>query len=166
MKQWYLIYTKPRQEQVAVANLQQQAYAAFAPSLTVKKRTNQGWKWVNEPLFPNYVFIQLDDLTDDWRPIRSTRGVSGFVRFGSGLPVPINDQLMQPLLELDLQQVSEHLSAQPNVGDHIRVEMGETWVSALVTAENGKGRVEVLLTMLGQEQTLWVESHLVRPLTS
>ena len=89
MKQWYLIYTKPRQELIAVANLQNQAYNAFAPQVSVKKRTNQGWKQVNEPLFPNYVFIQLDDVADDWKPIRSTRGVSGFVRFGSGVPAPI-----------------------------------------------------------------------------
>lgn len=162
MKQWYLIYTKPRQELIAVANLQNQAYTAFAPQLSVKKRTNQGWKQVNEPLFPSYVFIQLDDVTDDWKPIRSTRGVSGFVRFGSGVPVPIRDELMQPLLTLDLMQASERLSAQPKVGDRVIVPIGDTWVSALVTAENAKGRVEVLLNLLGQEQSLWVDSHRVK----
>lgn len=162
MKQWYLIYTKPRQELIAVVNLQNQAYTAFAPQLSVKKRTNQGWKQVNEPLFPNYVFIQLDDVTDDWKPIRSTRGVSGFVRFGSGVPVPIRDELMQPLLTFDLMQASERLSAQPKVGDRVIVPIGDTWVSALVTAENAKGRVEVLLNLLGQEQSLWVDSHRVK----
>lgn len=162
MKQWYLIYTKPRQELIAVANLQNQAYTAFAPQLSVKKRTNQGWKQVNEPLFPNYVFIQLDDVTDDWKPIRSTRGVSGFVRFGSGVPVPIRDELMQPLFTFDLIQASDRLSAQPKVGDRVIVPIGDTWVSALVTAENAKGRVEVLLNLLGQEQSLWVDSHRVK----
>lgn len=162
MKQWYLIYTKPRQELIAVTNLQNQAYTAFAPQLSVKKRTNQGWKQVNEPLFPNYVFIQLDDVTDDWKPIRSTRGVSGFVRFGSGVPVPIRDELMQPLFALDLSQVSQHLSPQPKVGDRVSVPIGETWVNAIVTAENAKGRVEVLLNLLGQEQSLWVDSHQVK----
>lgn len=162
MKQWYLIYTKPRQELIAVANLQNQAYTAFAPQLSVKKRTNQGWKQVNESLFPNYVFIQLDDVTDDWKPIRSTRGVSGFVRFGSGVPVPIRDELMQPLFTFDLIQASDRLSAQPKVGDRVIVPIGDTWVSALVTAENAKGRVEVLLNLLGQEQSLWVDSHRVK----
>jgi len=162
MKQWYLIYTKPRQELIAVANLHNQAYVAFAPQVGIKKRTNQGWKLVNEPLFPNYVFIQLDDLTDDWRPIRSTRGVSGFVRFGSGIPAPISDELMQPLLVLDLQQMSEQLSVQPKIGECVSVPIGESWINAVVTAENAKGRVEVLLNLLGQEQSLWVESHLVK----
>jgi transcriptional antiterminator RfaH len=162
MKQWYLIYTKPRQELIAVANLQNQAYTAFAPQVSVKKRTNQGWKQVNEPLFPNYVFIQLDDVADDWKPIRSTRGVSGFVRFGSGLPAPISDALMLPLLALDWQQVSEQLSIYPKVGDRVNVSIGETWVSALVTADDAKGRVEVLLNLLGQEQSLWVDSHRVK----
>lgn len=163
MRQWYLIYTKPRQELIAVANLQNQGYTAFAPQLSVKKRTNQGWKQVNEPLFPNYVFVQLDDVTDDWKPIRSTRGVSGFVRFGSGMPVPIRDELMQPLFALDLMQVGERLSAQPKVGDRVSLPIGDTWVSALVTAENAKGRVEVLLTLLGREQSLWVDVHCLKP---
>jgi len=162
MKQWYLIYTKPRQELIAVANLQNQAYTAFAPQVSVKKRTNQGWKQVNEPLFPNYVFIQLDDVADDWKPIRSTRGVSGFVRFGSGVPAPISDALMRPLLALDWQQVSEQLSIYPKVGERVIVSIGDTWVSALVTAEDAKGRVEVLLNLLGQEQSLWVDSHRVK----
>jgi transcriptional antiterminator RfaH len=165
MRNWYLIYTKPRQELIAVANLQNQAYTAFAPQVSLKKRTNQGWKEVIEPLFPNYVFIQLDDVADDWRPIRSTRGVSGFVRFGSGLPAPISDELMQPLLALNLQQVSEQLSTYPKIGDRVKVSIGDTWVSALVTAENAKGRVEVLLNLLGQEQSLWVDSRLVKVAT-
>lgn len=166
MKHWYLIYTKPRQEQIAVANLQNQHYTAFAPQVMVRKRTNQGWKNVNEPLFPNYVFIQLDCVTDDWRPIRSTRGVSGFVRFGTGLPAPVSDELMKPLLDLNLEQMGEQLSIYPKVGEKVTVSIGETWVDALVTAENAKGRVEVLLNLLGQEQSLWVDSRLIRMATN
>jgi transcriptional antiterminator RfaH len=162
MKHWYLLYTKPRQEQIAVSNLHNQAYRALAPQITLTKRTSQGWKAVSEPLFPNYVFIQLDDVTDNWAPIRNTRGVNGFVRFGSGLPAPISDQLMQPLLELDLAQLGTQLSLCPKVGDCVDVAIGEAWINALVTAESGKGRIEVLLTILGQEQSLWVESHQVR----
>lgn len=108
------------------------------------------------------MFIQLDCVTDDWRPIRSTRGVSGFVRFGTGLPAPVSDELMKPLLDLNLEQMGEQLSIYPKVGEKVSVSVGETWVDALVTAENAKGRVEVLLNLLGQEQSLWVDSRLIR----
>lgn len=162
MKHWYLIYTKPRQELIAVQNLLNQSYKAFAPQVTLKKRTNQGWKLLIEPLFPNYVFVELDDVTDDWRPIRSTRGVSGFVRFGSGVPAPIRDELMKPLLELNLVQMGEQLSDYPKIGERVEVSIGEVWINALVTAENAQGRVEVLLTLLGQEQQLWIDSRLVK----
>jgi transcriptional antiterminator RfaH len=164
MKHWYLIYTKPRQELIAVENLRNQSYTSFAPQVMLKKRTNQGWKQVSEPLFPNYVFVELDAVTDDWRPIRSTRGVSGFVRFGSGVPAPVPDELMKPLLELNLVKMGEQLSAYPKVGERVEVSVGDTWINALVTAENAEGRVEVLLTLLGQEQQLWVDSRLVKTL--
>lgn len=35
-----------------------------------------------ESLFPGYLFIQLDQLNDNWHPIRSTRGVNQLVTFG------------------------------------------------------------------------------------
>ncbi len=37
---------------------------------------------VLQPLFPNYLFIQLDKQVANFNAIRSTRGVGSFVRFG------------------------------------------------------------------------------------
>ena len=33
-------------------------------------------------LFPGYLFIHLDKKQENWSPIRSTKGVLNFVRFG------------------------------------------------------------------------------------
>ena len=33
-------------------------------------------------LFPGYLFIYLDETSENWSPIRSTIGVLNFVRFG------------------------------------------------------------------------------------
>ena len=33
-------------------------------------------------LFPGYLFIQLDEKLENWSPIRSTKGVQNFVKFG------------------------------------------------------------------------------------
>ena len=33
-------------------------------------------------LFPGYIFIHLDKKQENWSPIRSTKGVLNFVRFG------------------------------------------------------------------------------------
>lgn len=39
-----------------------------------------------ESLFPRYLFIHLDDIAENWAPIRSTRGVAGLVRSGASIP--------------------------------------------------------------------------------
>lgn len=38
MAQWYVMYTKPRQEIVALENLQRQNYSVFFPQARVQKR--------------------------------------------------------------------------------------------------------------------------------
>ena len=74
MKNWYLIQTKPKQEAEAQRNLSDQNYAVFFPKAFIKGKT--------VPLFPRYLFIELDDKSQNWTPIRSTKGVANFVRFG------------------------------------------------------------------------------------
>ena len=74
MKNWYLIQTKPQQEQVATQNLSNQNYAVFHPKAIIKGKSVS--------LFPRYLFIELDEKSQNWTPIRSTRGVANFVRFG------------------------------------------------------------------------------------
>jgi transcriptional antiterminator RfaH len=162
MSHWYVLYTKPRQELAAVANLENQHYRVFCPRVEVKKRTAQGWKVVSEPLFPNYVFIYLNDTTDNWKPIRSTIGINGFVRFGSGLPIAMPETTMQALQSLNLNQISDTLTQYPKAGDRVLVSIGDSLVNALVQAADAKGRVQVLLQLLGQDQTIWIESTAIQ----
>lgn len=81
-KYWYLVYTKPQSEVIAYHHLLQQEYDVFLPMVTRKKRVRTVYKQIEEPLFPRYLFISLDMKFDNWSPIRSTRGVTGLVRFG------------------------------------------------------------------------------------
>ena len=74
MKQWYLIKTKSRQENIAIKNLKNQNFNVYCPFTTISNKI--------VALFPGYVFIQLDKNTQNWAPIRSTKGVLNFVRFG------------------------------------------------------------------------------------
>ena len=74
MKKWYLIKTKPRQENTAIINLENQGYTTYCPIVKINKK--------NVVLFPGYIFIYLDKNNENWSPIRSTKGVLNFVRFG------------------------------------------------------------------------------------
>ena len=70
---WYLVKTKPRMEEMAEMNLKNQRIEFFLPRFTCGKREGK-------VIFPGYVFIK-PKTTDTFQSIRSTRGVSDFVRF-------------------------------------------------------------------------------------
>jgi transcriptional antiterminator RfaH len=79
---WYVLTSKPREEQRAYDNLISQGYDIFLPKLAkvIKKKVDKTVAF--QPLFPNYLFIQLDKQVANFNAIRSTRGVGSFVRFG------------------------------------------------------------------------------------
>ena len=65
MKNWYLLKTKPRQEIIAKQNLKNQGYGVFCPMSKINNRL--------EVLFPGYLFVQLNEKTQNWSPINSTK---------------------------------------------------------------------------------------------
>ena len=76
MKAWYLIQSKPRQESIAQENLQRQGYDTYLPMAYLRRRQRGRFTTNTGPMFPRYLFIHLCSENDDWRPLRSTVGVS------------------------------------------------------------------------------------------
>ena len=70
---WYLVKTKPRMEEMAEMNLTNQNIEYFLPRFTCGKREGK-------VVFPGYIFIK-PKMRDTFQSIRSTRGISDFVRF-------------------------------------------------------------------------------------
>jgi len=70
---WYLVKTKPRMEKIAEVNLKNQSIEYFLPRFNCGKREGK-------VIFPGYIFIK-PKTTDTFQSVRSTRGISDFVRF-------------------------------------------------------------------------------------
>ena len=70
---WYLVKTKPRMEEMAEINLKNQSIEYFLPRFTCGKREGK-------VIFPGYIFIRPKP-EHTFQSIRSTRGISDFVRF-------------------------------------------------------------------------------------
>jgi len=58
-KAWLVIYTKPRQEKKLAQRLIQAGYEVYLPTQRLKKRWSDRWKWVEMPLIPSHLFIQI-----------------------------------------------------------------------------------------------------------
>ena len=145
---WYLVLTKPRQENIAQSNLLHQGFQVYLPFLQHFKRKQRLYQVVSEPLFPRYLFISLRSGIDDWSKVRSTKGCISLVRFGS-LPARIPNQLIEHLKTEE--NLREHMTAKSpdfKPGDRVRILEGilENY-EGIIEMKNGQQRVTLLLTI-------------------
>lgn len=167
MYAWYLVYTKPQQERVALENLLRQGYESYLPLVRVRRRRQGRYVKIVEPMFPRYLFMHLSDETDNWGPIRSTIGVSSLVRFGV-LPARVPDDLIDTLRaredEEGLQKV-EPVELQP--GDRVRIVEGVmAGYEAIFEAGTGRERVSLLLEIANTTARVQVSGHDIEPIPS
>lgn len=154
---WYLVHTKPRQEHCALENLQNQGYTCYLPMLAAEKLQRGKLQLVSSPLFPRYLFIQLDTQLQgkSWAPIRSTKGVSRLVCFGTD-PARVHDSLVSSLKEHETQacQNPEHLFTP---GEKLHITEGPfQGLEAIYDMPDGESRVMVLIELLSKPVRLAV----------
>ncbi len=145
MKKWYLIQTKPQQEAIAVQNLSNQGFNIFHPKAIIENKTVS--------LFPRYLFIELDDKNQNWTPIRSTKGVANFVRFGLEF-AKVPNQIIN-MIRIQQQQTIEKLIniCSHQKGDAIEIQSGTfKGQQAIFQNYNSGDRIIVLLKLIGQYQ--------------
>ena len=158
MKYWYTVHTKPRQEHIAEENLQRQGFIVYLPRIQATRRLKNRWRDVIEPLFPRYLFIQVDSDTKSLAPVRSTRGVSDLVRFGYQL-VPVPDDLIDSIKNLEDEYSGLYIPKSQlfNTGDEVMIQEGPfTDMKGVYQCDQGEQRAIILLECLGRLNTLTV----------
>jgi transcriptional antiterminator RfaH len=149
---WYAVQCKPREEARALENLERQGFNCYSPTLNVEKLRHGRKVKVSESLFPGYLFIHLDEVNDNWYPIRSTRGVLQLVRFSS-YPTPVPDKI----IDLIRQRLAAGRPSVPYLrpGERVRITNGAfAQFEAFFVANDGEARVLLLMNILQSEQTL------------
>lgn len=148
---WYLIHTKPRQEQCAKQNLERQGHLCYLPTLPVERVRKGNLSVTDEPLFPRYLFIRLDkaDSAKSWSPIRSTKGVSRLVSFGIE-PAKIDNRLIYFLKsqETVVQSQPQRLLTP---GERVRLTDGAfAGIEGIYQMTDSESRVMVLIELLSK----------------
>lgn len=154
---WYLIHTKPRQEQRALLNLEQQGYTCYLPLLATEKLRQGALTVVQEPLFSRYLFIRLETSHSgkSWAPIRSTQGVSRLVTFGTE-PAKVSTGLIEALCSQSdgMREQPERLFIE---GDHVQIKDGPfAGLEAIYQMDDGESRAMVLIDLLSKPTKLAV----------
>ena len=159
-RSWYLIFTKPRQENLAKENLERQGFVTYLPLAEQSRRRNGRYIKSVEPYFPRYLFIQLNTDTDNWAPIRSTLGVAQMVQFG-GFPAQVPEELIASLKANDdsdgLQKVSRR---DLSPGDRVEIVGGPfSGYEGIYQKQKSAERVAVLLEIVGKNTALTLSAH-------
>jgi transcriptional antiterminator RfaH len=154
MRNWYLIKTKPRQENVAIKNLENQKYSTYCPTVTINNK--------HIVLFPGYLFIYLDKKKENWSPIRSTKGVVNFVRFGLNF-AQVPDTVIKFLKANQLinKEKLKNLNRFKS-GDKVQITDGifKNCV-AIFKSSKAEDRVILLMNILGQQQAITIKQESV-----
>ena len=92
---WYVVHTRPKQEDRTSTNLRAWGIETLSPKLRVNKFNEFTGKLTQivKPLFPRYIFSRFR-YDQTYHRVRYTRGVHSLVSFNDQ-PVPVADEIIE-----------------------------------------------------------------------
>jgi transcriptional antiterminator RfaH len=163
---WYVIHTKPARESLAEANLQRQGFEVHLPRVLQSVRRHGRSRVCVTPLFPRYLFLQLNEGSQALSPVRSSLGVAEIVRFGARYAIVPNGIIAELRMRADPHSGLHRLAIGPALaqGSKVRITSGPfNGLDGVFEREAGPDRVIVLLNLLGQDAQVRLPADLVLP---
>jgi transcriptional antiterminator RfaH len=145
---WYLLYTKPRHEKKVSAALTEASVNSYLPTAKKLRTWCDRKKYIDEPLFPSYVFVQLNSPRDYLNAL-NTEGTLHFVRFGKEIArvqeSVINDIKLVVEKGTDIEVTPEYFSP----GQKLVINQGPlTSLACEVIQYKGKEKLLVRVNLL------------------
>ena len=157
---WYALQHKPAQGDRALAHLQNQDIACFYPKVQVEKIKAGKRTQKLEPLFPGYLFINLEQTDPAWAKLRSTRGVLRVVSFANK-PAAIADGVIQHIKD-SLGSVVQQGGLK--CGEAVQLSEGPfEGINAVFQAYDGEERAIVLINFMQKQQRVKVPVSVLKP---
>lgn len=153
---WYLVHTKPRLEDVALANLVHQGFECYLPQMRIERIRRRKAEIAIEPMFPRYLFIRLDSSNQgkSWSPIRSTLGVSQLVHFGTQA-AKVDDALVELLKQ---RQQTMPTATMFHRGDSVVITDGPfAGIEAIYQMADAQSRALILLDILSKRVSMQID---------
>lgn len=152
MKRWYVVNTQPHQEARADDNLRRQGFYSWLPLFRRPRKHARRTDYVLAPLFPGYLFVELDPEVERWRSINGTFGVVRLLCNGD-TPLAVPDRLVEEIMQ---RRDGSGLVVLPPrrlvVGKALRVAVGPfADLEGLFQEMLGRERVILLFNLLGRK---------------
>lgn len=152
--------TKFNQEDRAERELSQQGIECFLPKYKIEKLVKRKKIISEEPLFTQYIFVLIDSRKNNWTSIKSTRGVSNIVVFGSR-PSIIHEDVISEIRKLESLPPVPLLKA----GQTVKIVDGPfKGLDAIYKAPDGAARSLILINFIQNNQNLIIDNNSIQPL--
>ena len=159
---WHVVQTRPRSENKAAAHLQRQGFDVYLPQYLRRRSHARKVDFVPTPLFPQYLFVAIDFLSQRWRAVNSTVGVTRLICHGE-LPVELPRHVVESLQgRHDAQGFVRQQRNFLRSGQKIRIRDGAfSDFLGLFESMNDGERVAVLLDLLGRKVRVVLSADVV-----
>jgi transcription antitermination factor NusG len=160
--EWFALRVKPRFEKSVATIARNKGYEEFLPLYQCRRKWSDRYQSVELPLFPGYVFCQLNS---EFRlPLLTIPGALHFIGVGR-VPAPIDAEEIAALQAA----MRSGLWAEPwpflSAGQRVRLEEGPlAGLEGLLIQIREKQRLVVSVTLLKRSVAVEIERDWVRPL--
>ena len=157
---WYVVQSKPREEERALHFLQEKGFYAYLPRMEVVKMRGFEKTKIQKPLFPGYLFCWFD-IGENLAHVRWTQGVKKLLP-ESVNPISVENEVVEAIQSLERKDgVIRKQQFERN--DRIRIARGplkdvlgifDHWTSDC-------GRVRVLLNFINYQASVNLHYSLI-----
>ena len=151
---WYVVQTKPRNEQRAQYYLEMEGVETLNPLMEAYRSKGGRSLMTLKPLFPNYIFARFT-LERDYPKVRWARGVNKVLGRGGG-PMPIGDEVVEEIKSRIGEDCVVKRAYNLKSQDTVKIKEGplkdlmgifDRWMSK-------EGRIRVLLSLIGYQTSV------------
>ena len=150
---WYVVQTKPRQEERAQHFLTEKGFETYLPRMEVASNRGSRRTLIQKPLFPNYLFTRFDQQ-ESLAHVRWTEGVVKILP-ESSRPQSIANEIVRGVMRLAHEDGVIRKNSL-KASDKVKIVKGpfkellgvfEHWTS-------NRGRVRVLLNLINYQASI------------
>ncbi len=151
---WYVLRTKTGHEDRVRSRLENktECLGVLLPKMEVMVTRSGKKKRLLKPLFPGYIFVQME-LRDEFRyEVKNTPGVINFLASGN-TPIPVGENEIEDIMSL--MDGTETTVVRPDfeVGDNVKIVagpfMGQTGIINAIDSK--RNRFKVIIEIFGKQ---------------
>ena len=150
---WYVLRTKTGHEDKVRSRLENktQCLSILLPKTEVMVTRNGRKKRLLKPIFPGYIFVEMELNDNFWYEVKNTPGVINFISCGND-PIPVHENEIKYIMTLVDDGKTPLLETAFEVGDLARIVNGPFMGASGIISEIDikRNKIKVAIDILGK----------------